>query len=60
MQDKMIPDLVEARLKLFYPPFVAGIDLPPQGVVDSYNLSLGMRQIFVDVTMDQWRHNWPT
>ena len=48
----MIPDLVEAHLKLFYPPFVAGIYLTRQGVVDSYNLSLGMRQLFVNVTMD--------
>ena len=38
MEDKMIPDSAEPRLELFYPPFVAGIDLPHQGVVDSYNL----------------------
>ena len=25
-------------MESFYPPFVAGIDLPHQGVVDSYNL----------------------
>ena len=25
------------RMDSFYPPFVAGIDLPHQGVVDSYN-----------------------
>ena len=38
MGDKMIPDSAEPRLESFYPPFVAGIDLPQQGVVDSYNL----------------------
>ena len=30
--DEMIPDSAEPRLELFYPPFVAGIDLPHQGV----------------------------
>ena len=35
--DKTIPDSAEPRLESFYPPFVAGIDLPHQGVVDSYN-----------------------
>ena len=40
MQDKMIQNLVELRLELFYPPYVAGIDLPHQDVVDSYNLTL--------------------
>ena len=39
MRDKTIPDSAEPRLESFYPPFVAGIDLPHQGVVDSYNLS---------------------
>ena len=38
MGDKTIPNSAEPRLKSFYPPFVAGIDLPHQGVVDSYNL----------------------
>ena len=38
MGDKTIPDSVEPRLESFYPPFVAGIDLPHEGVVDSYNL----------------------
>ena len=37
MGDKTIPDSAEPRLESFYPPFVAGIDLPHQGVVDSYN-----------------------
>ena len=30
----------EPRVESFYSPFVAGIDLPHQGVVDSYNLTL--------------------
>ena len=38
MGDKTIPDSAEPRLESFYPPFVAGIDLPHPGVVDSYNL----------------------
>ena len=38
MDDKTIPDSAEPRLESFYPPFVAGIDLPHQGVVDSYIL----------------------
>ena len=38
MGDETIPDSAEPRLELFYPPFVAGIDLPHQAVVDSYNL----------------------
>ena len=38
MGGKTIPDSTEARLESFYPPFVAGIDLPHQGVVDSCNL----------------------
>ena len=37
MGDKTIPDSAEPRLESFYPSFVAGIDLPHQGVVDSYN-----------------------
>ena len=57
MRDKMIPDSAELRLESFYPPFDAGIHLPHQGVVDSYNPSLGMRQLFGDVTMGLWRHN---
>ena len=36
--DKTIPDSAELRLDSFSPPFVAGIDLPHHGVVDSYNL----------------------
>ena len=38
MGDKTIPDSAEPRLESFYPLFVAGIDLPHQGVVDSYSL----------------------
>ena len=40
MGDKTIPDSAEPRLESFYPPFVAGIDLPHQGVVvDSHNVT---------------------
>ena len=35
---KTIADSAEPHLESFYPPFLAGIDLPHQGVVDSYNL----------------------
>ena len=38
MGDKTIPDSAEPRLESFYPPWVAGIDLPHQGVVDSYTV----------------------
>ena len=38
MGNKMIPDSVEPHLVSFYPPFVPGIDLPHQGVVDFRNL----------------------
>ena len=41
MGDKTIPDSAEPRLESFYPPFVAGIDKPHQGVVDSHNLCKG-------------------
>ena len=37
MGDKTIPDSAGPRLESFYPPFVEGIDLPHQGVVDSYS-----------------------
>ena len=39
MGDKTIPDSAEPSLESFYPPFVAGIDLPHQGVVDSYRIT---------------------
>ena len=38
MEDKTIPDSAEPRLESFHPSFIAGIDLPHQGVVNSYNL----------------------
>ena len=38
MGDKTIPDSAEPHLESFYLPFVAGIDPPHQGVVDSYSL----------------------
>ena len=38
MGDKRIPDSAEPRLESCFPPFVAAIDLPHQGVIDSYNL----------------------
>ena len=41
MGNKTIPDSAEPRLESFYPPFVAGIDLPDQGVVDSHNPTYG-------------------
>ena len=47
MGDKTIPDSAEPRLESFYPPFVAGIDLPHQGVVDSYS------------PYPIWYANWP-
>ena len=34
----MSPDSVESRMESFYPPLVAGIDLPLQGVLYSYSL----------------------
>ena len=46
MGDKTIPDSAEPRLESFYPPWVAGIDLPHQGVMDSYN--------------PRWRHQMET
>ena len=39
MGDKTTPDSAEPRVESFYPPFVAGIYLPHQGVVDSYDLN---------------------
>ena len=35
MGDKTIPDSAEPHLESFYPPFVAGVNLPHQGLVDS-------------------------
>ena len=45
MGDKTIPDSAEPRLESFYPSFVAGIDLPHQGVVDTYNFYNGIMTI---------------
>ena len=45
MGDKTIPDSAEPRLESFYPPFVAGIDLPHEGVVDSYNLCMAISML---------------
>ena len=38
MRGKVIPDSAEPHLESFYLPFVAGIGLPHQGVVDSHSL----------------------
>ena len=43
MGDRTIPDSAEPRLESFYPPFVAGIDLPHQGVVDSHNPTMDIK-----------------
>ena len=70
MGDKTIPDSAEPRLESFYPPFVAGIDLPHQGVVDSYSLvHPGVRDMRRESEIDLsqprhetafwWRHNGP-
>ena len=54
MGDKTIPDSAEPRLESFYSPFVAGIDLPHQGVVDSYNPILSTSWLLIS-----WRHKEP-
>ena len=54
MGDKTIPDSAEPRLESFYPPWVAGIDLPHQGVVDSYNPILSTSWLLIF-----WRHKEP-
>ena len=70
MGDKTIPESAEPRLESFYPPFVAGIDLPHQDVVDSYSLvHPGVRdkrrvsEIDLSQTRHEtafwWRHNGP-
>ena len=51
MGDKTIPDSAEPRLESFYPTFVAGIDLPHQGVVDSYNLGLCTLPLQITMTI---------
>ena len=70
MGDKTIPDSAEPRLESFYPPFVAGIDLPHQGVVDSYSLvhpGVRDKRRVSEIDLSQprhetafwWRHNGP-
>ena len=70
MGDKPIPDSAEPRLESFYPPFVASIDLPHQGDVDSYSLvHAGVRDKCrvseIDISQPNhgtdflWRHNGP-
>ena len=63
MGDKTIPDSAEPRLKSFYPPFVTRIDLPHQGVVDSYNLIPYHRSLHLCFSNDHLtshRHpRWP-
>ena len=41
----MIPYSAEPRLESFYPPFVAGIDLPHQSVADRYLRRMGYKTI---------------
>ena len=66
MGDKTVPDSAEPRLESVYPPWVAGINLPHQGVVDSYNLnqwwqfhwriytSLGLNKLRVKIYSRWW------
>ena len=65
---KTIPDSAEPRLESFCPQFVAAIDLPHQGVVDSYSLVhpgvRDKRRVFeIDLSQPKhettfwWRHN---
>ena len=58
MGDKMIPYSAEPRLESFYPPFVAGIDLPHQGVVDSYSLIQWAMRDKCRVSVIDWCHTW--
>ena len=58
MGDKTIPDSAEPRLESFYPPFVAGIDLPHQAVVDSYNLYNGKFHALKAVFYIEKGHAW--
>ena len=70
MGDKTIPDSAEPRLEPFYPPSVAGIDLPHQGIVDSYSLvhpGVRNKRRVSEIDLSQprrettfwWRHNGP-
>ena len=55
MGGKTIPDSAEPRLESFYPPFVAGIDLPHQGVADSYNPPFPS-YVFLDGKINTHKH----
>ena len=60
MGDKTIPDSAEPRLESFYPLFVAGIDLPHQGVVDSYSLvhpAVRDKRRVSEIDLSQPRHD---
>ena len=63
MMDKTIPDSAEPRLDSFYPPFVAGIYLPHQGVVDYYNIvpiqynSDAIDRILIEIWYCLWLHS---
>ena len=50
---RLMGDKTEPRMESCFPPFVAGIDLPHQGVVDSYNLTHS--QPLVDL-MGSWSY----
>ena len=58
MGDKTIPDSAEPRLESFYPPFVAGIDLPHQGVVDSHNVQqfFGGKRVYLQIAPQHQIH----
>ena len=56
MGDKTIPDSTEHCLELCYPPFVADIHLPHQGVVDSYNPFPNFKCTTVEVW--EWKSNF--
>ena len=56
MGDKTIPDSAEPRLESFYPPFLAGIYQPHQGVVDSYNPFLNFNGCTLEV--QEWISNF--
>ena len=53
---KTIPNSAEPRLESFYPPFVAGIDLPHQDVVDSYNLQCVSNVLHRTFKIVGWEH----
>ena len=60
--DTKIPDSAQPRLESCYPPFVAGIDLPHQGVVDSYNLqqfSIQLLNVYIYLCVSVNRFYFP-